>query len=59
MPSVTMDSVPDDSSPSMRPLVKTGRKGENQASLAQCTDTGTFSRGMHAARTEDPEVGGN
>ena len=42
----------------MRPLVKTGCKRENQASLAKCTDTGTCARRMHAAQTADPEVGG-
>ena len=56
---MTVDTVPDDSSTSMRPLVKTGCKRENQASLAKCTDTGTWAWRMHAARTADPEVGGN
>ena len=57
--SVTGDSLTDDSSTSMPPLVKTGSKEEIQASLAKRTDTRTCAWRMHAAETADPEVSAN
>ena len=59
MSSVTGDSLVNDCTTSLPPLVKTGSRDETQASLAKRTDTRTGAWRMHSTETVDPEVSAN